>query len=165
LAIGGTPGVTYSFPFGANVRAPAQYFLTVHGAMAVLTAASTGAAVSGPPPSVSIDPQRHQITVLVPHADWNPGESVVRRAGGVGLWNDATDSYLVPGAVASETQPGGAGTDATPPAFFDVPFRFNYQEPVPGTPSSGDIANPPYWRESAQAQALASGDISAFHAE
>lgn len=165
LAIGGSPGVTHPFPFGANVRAPAQYFLTVHGSTAVLTNASTGASVAGPVPSVSVDLTRRQITVLVPHADWNPGASVVRLAGGVGLWNDATNSYLLPGALASETQPGGAGTDTSPPAFFDVAFRFNYQEPIPGTPSAEGIADPRYWRESAQAQALANGDISAFHAE
>src|SRR4029077_14618766 len=71
IAIGGTPGVTHPFPFGANVSAPAQYFLTVHGETAVLTDASTGAVVPGPAPGVSIDLARRQITVLVPHSDWN----------------------------------------------------------------------------------------------
>ncbi len=32
----------------------------------------------------------------------------------------ATASYLLPGAVASATQPGGAGPNPAPPAFFDV---------------------------------------------
>ena len=165
IAIGGTPGITHPFPFGAHVSAPAQYFLTVHGSTAVLTDAVTGAQVPGPPPSVSVDLARRQITVLVAHSEWNPGTSTVRLAAGVGLWNEATNSYLLPGAVASATQPGGAGADPAPPAFFDVAFRFNAQEPMPGTPNPSNEPPTAWWRESAQAQALAAGDISSFHAE
>ncbi len=165
IAIGGTPGETHPFPFGANVSAPAQYFLTVHGTTATLTDAATGAEVPGPAPSVGVDLARRQITVEVPHSEWNPGTSTVRLAAGVGLWDSASNSYLLPGAVAGATQPGGAGTDTTPPAFFDVAFRFNAQEPVPGTPGPQTETSPAYWRESAQAQALAGGDISEFHAE
>jgi hypothetical protein len=165
IAIGGTAGVTHPFPFGANVSAPAQYFLTLHGETAVLTDAVTGAEVPGPPPSVSVDLLRRQITVEVPHKSWDPGTSTVRLAAGVGLWNSASNSYLLPGALATATQPGGAGADPLPPAFFDVAFRFNAQEPLPGTPGAGTVTAPAWWRESAQAQALAAGDISAFHAE
>jgi hypothetical protein len=164
IAIGGTPGSSHPFPFGANVSAPAQYFLTVHGETAVLTDAETGAVVSGPAPSVSVDETRRQITVEVAHSEWNPGTSTVRLAAGVGLWNQASSSYLLPAAAASATQPGGAGTDPAPPAFFDVAFRFNAQEPIPGTPSTQSETSPSYWRESAQAAALASGDISSFFA-
>jgi hypothetical protein len=165
IAIGGTEGEPHPFPFGANVSAPAQYFLTVHGETASLTDAVTGTEVPGPPPSVSVDLVRRQITVEVSHRQWNPGSSTIRLAAGVGLWNAATGSYLLPGATASATQPGGAGANPSPPAFFDVAFRFNAQEPVPGTPNPSNEADPAYWRESAQAQALASGNISAFHAE
>jgi hypothetical protein len=165
IAIGGTSGVTHPFPFGANVSAPADYFLTVHGETAALTDAVTGAEVPGPAPAVSVDAARRQITVLVPHGDWNPGTATVRLAAGVGLWNAAAGAYLLPGATASETQPGGAGADLAPPAFFDVAFRFNSQEPLPGTPGAATETNPAWWRESAQAQALASGDISSFYAE
>jgi hypothetical protein len=165
IAIGGTAGQTHPFPFGANVSAPAQYFLTVHGTTAVLTDAVTGATVPGPAPTVAVDLLRRQITVVVPQAEWSPGTSTVRLAAGVGLWNNATGSYLLPGAVASETQPGGAGPDPAPPAFFDVAYRFNSQEPQPGTSSPSTIANPAWWRESAQAQALTKGDISPFFAE
>jgi hypothetical protein len=165
LAIGGTPGETHPFPFGANVSAPAQYFLTVHGETATLTDAASGAAVAGPAPSVSVDLARRQITVEVPHSEWNPGTSTVRLAAGVGLWNAARNSYLLPGAVASATQPGGAGATTAPPAFFDVAFRFNAQEPLPGTPGATTATSPAWWRESAQAQALASGDISSFYAD
>lgn len=165
IAIGGTPGETHPFPFGANVSAPAQYFLTVHGETATLTDATSGDQVPGPAPSVSIDLARRQITVEVLHSEWNPGAGTVRLAAGVGLWNAATDSYLLPSAERSATQPGGAGTASAPPAFFDVGFRFNAQEPLPGTPGPSTTSDPAWWRESAQAQALASGDISAFHAE
>ncbi len=165
IAIGGTPGEAHPFPFGANVSAPAQYFLTVHGSTAALTDAATGASVPGPEPAVEVDLARRQITVLVPHTEWNPGTSTVRLAAGVGLWNASAGSWLLPGAVASETQPGGAGADPTPPAFFDVAFRFNDQEPLPGTPEGETVANPAWWRESAQAQALASGSIEQFYAE
>jgi hypothetical protein len=165
IAIGGTEGEPHPFPFGASVSAPAQYFLTVHGETASLTDAATGAEVPGPPPTVSVDLVRRQITVEVSHRQWNPGSSTVRLAAGVGLWNAATGSYLLPGATASATQPGGAGANPSPPAFFDVGFRFNAQEPVPSTPNPGNEADPAYWRESAQAQALASGNVSAFHAE
>lgn len=165
IAIGGVAGTTHPFPFGANVSAPAQYFLTVHGETAALTDAVTGAQVPGPAPAVHVDLVRRQITVEVPHSEWNPGTSAVRLAAGVGLWNAATNSYLLPGPVASATQPGGAGTDLAPPAFFDVAFRFNAQEPLPGTFSTTTVTSPAYWRESAQAKALAAGDISPFYAE
>jgi hypothetical protein len=165
IAIGGTEGEPHPFPFGANVSAPAQFFLTVHGEAATLTDAASGAEVPGPAPSVKVDLARRQITVEVAHSEWNPGSSTVRLAAGVGLWNATAGTYLLPGASASATQPGGAGADSAPPAFFDVAFRFNQQEPVPSTPNPGNELNPAYWRESAQAQALASGDISAFHAD
>ncbi len=165
IAIGGTEGQSHPFPFGANVSAPAQYFLTVHGETAVLTDAATGTEVPGPAPSVSVDLTRRQITVEVPHSTWNPGSSTVRLAAATGLWNEATNSYLLPTTTRSATQPGGAGAVANPPAFFDVAFRFNSQEPLPGKPGAETSANPAWWREAAQAQALAAGDISSFHAE
>jgi hypothetical protein len=165
IAIGGTPGVTHPFPFGANVSAPADYFLTVHGTTAVLTNATTGETVSGPEPTVSVDLARRQITVTVPHADWNPGTSTVRLAAAVGLWDSETGSYLLPKAEASATEPGGAGEDPAPPAFFDVAFRWNAQEPVPGTPNPETDTKPSWWREEAQAEALREGNISPFFAE
>jgi hypothetical protein len=165
IAIGGSEGTTHPFPFGSNVRAPAQYFLTIHGQTAVLTDAVTEAPVPGPAPVVSVDLARRQITVQVPHSEWNPGTSVVRLAAAVGLWDNSTGRYLLPQGERSETRPGGAGEVANPPAFFDVAFRFNAQEPMPGTPSPGTTADPAWWRESAQSKALAAKDISPFHAE
>src|SRR5947208_798761 len=165
IAIGGTEGVSHPFPFGANVSAPAQYFLTIHGTTAVLTDAVTGEPVPGPGPSVSVDLARHQITVKVLHSEWNPGSSTVRLAAAAGLWDAAHENYLLPASERSETRGGGAGEVANPPAFYDVAFRFNAQEPVPGTPNPSTTADPAWWRESAQSKALASGDISQFHAE
>src|SRR5581483_3946602 len=120
IAIGGEEGVTHPFPFGANVSAPAEYFLTIHGETAVLTNAVTGETVPGGAPTVAIDRARRQITVEVPHTEWDPGTSTVRVAAGVGLWNEAAGAYLLPGATASATQPGGGGAAPNPPAFFDV---------------------------------------------
>jgi hypothetical protein len=72
---------------------------------------------------------------------------------------------LLPGPERTETTGGGSGEAPNPPAFYDVAFRFNAQEPVPGTPSPSTTSDPAWWRESAQSKALASGDISHFHAE
>ena len=149
-----------AFPFGANVKAPAQFFLTVHGSQAVLTNALTGAVLS-PSPTVTIDMQRRQFEVDVPAAAWNPGASVVRIAAGAGLWDAANSRYLLPTTLASATRPGGAGLAIAPAAFFNVAFRFN--ETVTGllAPALG-TSN---WRDSAQAKALAIGDISPFFAK
>jgi C-terminal binding-module, SLH-like, of glucodextranase len=170
IAIGGTPGVTFPFPDGANVRAPAQLFLTVHasagGAMVGdLVNAADGVAVIGPSPQVSVDRLRRQIQVLIPHADWNPTGQVVRLAAGVGLWNGAAGQYLLPGRTATATQPGGAGVNPLPAAFFNVAFRTNSEEPMPDISGvAGDLADTAWWRDQAQAQALATGDISGFYA-
>jgi hypothetical protein len=170
IAIGGTPGVIFPFPDGANVRAPAQLFLTVHpsagGAMVGDLVNAAGVAVIGPAAQVSVDLPRRQIQVLIPHADWNPAGQVVRLAAGVGLWNGATGRYLLPGASATATQPGGAGLNPLPAAFFNVAFRTNAGEPMPDISGiSGDLADTAWWRDQAQAQALATGDISRFHAD
>jgi hypothetical protein len=165
IAIGGTEGQSHPFPFGANVSAPAKYFLTIHGETAVMTDAVSGQTLQGGTPTVSVDMVRRQITVQVPNTLWNPGTATVRLAAGVGLWNDATGTYLLPKSTRSATEPGGAGEVANPPAFYDLAFRFNSQEPMPGTPGPETTSQPSWWRESAQSQALASGDISKFHAE
>ncbi len=168
IALGGRPGQTYPFPFGANVVAPAELFLTVHPSgqqlVANLTHAATGTAVAGPAPTVRIDLSRRQIEVDVPHADWNPGQSTVRMAMGVGLWNSAAGRYLLPGPTATVTQPGGAGTAANPPAFFNVAFRT--AEPAPSiTAETGAVTNAAWWRDQQQGAALAAGDISPFFAD
>ncbi len=169
IAIGGTPGVPKSFPDGANVSAPAQMFLTVHGSSAELVDAVTKQAIPGGAPTVSVDMARRQITVLVPHSAWNPS-GVVRLAAGVGLWDTAANRFLTPRPRADATHPGGAGTNPLPPAFFNVAFRYNAQEPLPDVHSPGAAADTAWWRDMAQGHALAgavpgSADISAFHAD
>jgi pimeloyl-ACP methyl ester carboxylesterase len=158
IALGDSPEPR-AFPFGANVKAPAQFFLTVHGNQAVMTNAQTGAVVL-PAPAVKVDTVRRQFQVDVPITAWNPGRNVVRVAAGAGLWDAARSQYLVPSAISSGTSPGGAGASITPAAFFNVAFRFN--EPVAGP--FGPAVSTTNWRDSAQAIALATGDISQFYA-
>jgi C-terminal binding-module, SLH-like, of glucodextranase len=168
IAIGGRPNHPVPFPYGANVKAPASLFLTVHPSgknlVGTLTRAS-GKTIKGPAPKVRVDRRRQQITVSVPHRDWNPHRSTVRFAMGVGLWDGANQRYLLPQQTASANSPGGAGTASNPAAFFNVAFRSNRQEPMPvPTAGANDIADARWWRDSAQGAALAAGDISAFHA-
>ena len=169
IAIGGTPGHVYPFPDGANVSAPADLFLTVHPSGSTLVAdlvdAASGTKVSGPAPAVHVDLYRRQIEVDVPHTDWNPGRSTVRLAMGVGLWDATNHQYLLPQQAADATHPGGAGSASNPPAFFNVAFRSNAQEPLPFvTAGSGVLTDPRWWRDEAQGTALAAGDISDFSA-
>ena len=168
IAIGGTPGVLRSFPAGANVQAPADLFLTVHpagaGMAGDLVNAATGQPVGGPAPLVAVDTGRRQIEVRVPHAAWNPGGQVVRLAAGVGLWDKASGRYLLPQAAADAAHPGGAGAAVSPAAFFNVAFRYDEPMPAPGDPA-GTATGPAWWRDKHQGEALAAGDLSAFHAD
>jgi hypothetical protein len=152
--------VPRAFPHGANVRAPAQLFLTVHGSTAELLDAATGLPVGATAPSASVDTTRRQITVLVPKSSWDPTGQVVRLAAGVGLWNPSTNSYRLPSNNPSTTQGGGASGLPNPPAFYNVAFRFN--EPMPDVQSPNAVSDPAWWRENAQAHALTNGDISQF---
>jgi hypothetical protein len=167
IAIGGKKGTPRPFPFGANVEAPADLFVTVHpkgnGLEGELTSASSGKAV-GKPLYVRVESKPRQIEVHVPHSRWNPKRHKVRLAAGVGLWDSDAHRYLLPGSSASDSEPGGAGASANPPAFFNVAFRTD--EPVQTPNSSPDtVANPAWWRDHDQGNALAAGDISQFHAK
>ena len=170
VALGDSP-VERTWPFSAGVSSPAQLFLTVHGSTGVLTNATSGAEVR-PGPKVTVERARHQFQVLVSHRAWNPGGSTVRMSMGTGLWDKSAGTYLVPGAVASATQPGGASENRE--AIFNLAFRTH--EPVPKIYSPG-VANTiaeggalvkadgSWWRERDQADALANGDVSQFAAE
>ena len=169
VAIGGTAGTLRPFPHGANVSAPADYFLTVHpsptGMTADIVRAADGTAISGPAPRVTVDATRRQIEVRVPRSSWSPS-GVVRMAAGVGLWDRVNSRYLLPQSASSATVPGGAGAAANPAAFFNVAFR--YHEPIPTVGAAGaaqDFGNPAWWRDQAQGAALAKGDISDLFAE
>ncbi|MBV9311322.1 MAG: hypothetical protein JOZ73_10845, partial [Solirubrobacterales bacterium] len=167
VAIGGRPGHAFQFPDGANVKAPASLFLTVHPSggrmVADLVQAGSGTRVRGAVPRVRVDRRRRQITVAIAHRSWNPRRRTIRLAAGVGLWNSASRSYLLPRAQADATHPGGAGTAARPAAFFNVAFR--RAEPFP-SPSEGPraVLDAAWWRDRAQGGALAQGDISQFYA-
>ena len=168
IAIGGTAGVLRSFPAGANVRAPADLFLTVHpagaGMVGELVDAATGQPVGGPAPLVAVDTTRRQIEVRVPHATWDPTGQVVRLAAGVGLWDRANGHYLLPQASADATHPGGGGAAISPAAFFNVAFRYAEPMPVVSDPA-GTTTGPAWWRDKGQGEALAAGDLNAFHAD
>ena len=191
IAIGGTPGTLHNWPHGANVRSPAQYFLTVHGTttpgevVADLRDAVTGLPV-GTAPDASLDTTRRQITVTVPHSSWDPGTATWRLAAGVGLWNAGTSVYRVPApGNPTATQPGGAQLLGSPPALFNVAFRNECQqedpvppgtvparcEPMPNVQNPNAVSAPSWWRENSQAEVLGSGnaltgtaDISPFFA-
>jgi hypothetical protein len=169
IAIGGTPGVALPFPHGANVRAPADLFLTVHpDAGGTLTAdlvnAVAGTPAAGGAPTVTVDRERRQIEVRVPHGAWDPTGKVVRLAAGTGLWDKTAGKYLLPLPAADATHPGGSGAAPAPAAFFNVAFRTD--EPLP---QIGDLFGtakaPAWWRDKVQGAALASGDITTLHAD
>src|SRR5437667_6959733 len=127
IAIGGTPGVLRSFPAGANVRAPADLFLTVHpagaGMAGDLVDAATGQPVGGSAPLVAVDTGHRQIEVRVPHAAWNPGSQVVRLAAGLGLGTRETAATFFRRARPAARNPAAAGPPAAPPASSTSPFR------------------------------------------
>ena len=158
----GSSAAPLPFPHGANATAPAAMFLTVHGRSADLLDATTKQPVAGGAPAVSVDLERRQIELRVPHGAWNPGRQVVRLAAGVGLWNAAAGSYLAPqGPARTATTPGGGAPGAT--AFFNAAFRFD--EPLPSVASPEVLSNPAWWRDKAQGSALQTGDMSPFHAD
>ncbi|MDX6666298.1 MAG: hypothetical protein QOG68_2504 [Solirubrobacteraceae bacterium] len=125
VALGDSPAAV-PWPHGANVRSPAQLFLTVHGTTAELLDAATGKPLA-PAPAATVDLTRRQIDVRIPHAAWSPGSATVRMAAGVGLWDTTANTYLQPGPTATATTPGGAA--AANAALFNMAFRTN--EPVP----------------------------------
>ena len=165
IALGGRKDELQDFPFGANVQAPAKFFLTVHpdgdSMVAELTAAA-GGDTSGTFPA-RVDMDRRQIQVRVPRRAWNPRRHAVRMAAGVGLWDADAGQYLLPGPSASASTPGGA-TDEAPAAFFNVAFRSDEPFPKP-TDSTDTVLNAAWWRDRDQAAALAAGDISKFFAK
>jgi pimeloyl-ACP methyl ester carboxylesterase len=172
IALGPRKARTHAFPFGANVKAPAADFLTVHPAakgrrmVATLDSASTGKPIKTSKLTVTVDRYRRQIQVLVPHADWNPGTSIVRMETAVGLWNRSARRYLLPGKSATASTPGGAGSATNPAAFFDTAFRTH--EPMPDLHKPGSVPltakNPSWWRDADQGKALAAGNIGPLSA-
>lgn len=158
------------WPASAGVSSPASLFLQVHGDQAQLLDAASGERLA-PAPQVRIDTLRRQLEVQVPHAAWNPQRETVRVAIGVGLWDIDTGQYPQPSVQAGTHSPGGAS--ALGAALFNLGFRSS--EPLPEFNAAsgrtiGDAAvlgkaQAHWWRERAQADALALGDASPFYAQ
>jgi len=147
---------TRPLPYGANAQAPAEVFVTVHGSSADAIDAASGEPIEGVVPGVDVDLHRRQVHLCIPFEAFDPrGQSSVRIAAAVGLWDVANILYLLPlSGPPDEAHPGGAGDLTSPPGFFNVAFRYD-------EPSSGFGAA---WRDTAQAGALALGDLSSFFA-
>ncbi|HEX5271550.1 MAG TPA: dienelactone hydrolase family protein, partial [Gemmataceae bacterium] len=160
IGIGTSTSTARQAPDGANVSMPADHFVTVHENSAhAYVAYFDGASVP-----VSIDQNRAQIDIRIPHAVWNPGTSTVRLSAGVGLWDAANGKYLLPSQASSAGTPGGAGTLSHPAAFFNVAFRENEKAATvfhPTAPTNGPAVC--MWRDCSQSAALAGNDISSFH--
>jgi hypothetical protein len=168
IALGGKQGgAKHAFPHGANVRAPARLFLTVHpqGSKLVgeLVRATDLKPVGGPAPTVALAKTRRQIDVRIAHSAWNPHHARVRMAAGVGLWDAAAGRYLLPESSSDSTHPGGSGGNPNPAAFFNIAFRT--REPMQ-TPQEGIavVTNAAWWRDRHQGNYLRGNDISRAYA-
>ena len=164
IAIGGEEGELQAFPFGANVQAPAERFLTVHpdGEAMVGELTDPAGETIGTFPA-RVDLRRRQVEVRVPRRSWNPRRRSIRMAAGVGLWDAAAGEYLVPGSSREDASPGGAAGSSAPAAFFNVAFRGDEPFPAP-TDNENAVIDAAWWRDRAQGAALAAGDISPFFA-
>lgn len=169
IAIGSSEAPV-AWPHGAGVSSPAQLFLTVHGSTAELIDAESGKKLATP--SLDTNLERRQIELRVPHATWNPGAAKVRMTIGVGLWDTAANGYLAPKSGEGDAQTPGGGNPLGV-ALFNVGPRFD--EPWPDVDqlptysmadaAAGGMYQAAWWREKAQATALATGDVSQFHAD
>lgn len=158
LALGSSPAPR-PFPHGANVVAPAERFVTVHGAGGDIVDAATGRALATGP-AVRVDRRRRQVEIRVPHSAWDPGRGVARVAAATGLWDVGANRWLIPAAAATGTVPGGAAGLSRPAAFFNVAFRL--REPVQRTNETSALNDTAWWRDRAQGHALARGDLTPF---
>jgi hypothetical protein len=162
LALGS--GASADWPHGAGVSSPAKVFVTWHGTTAEVLDAATGKALPTARPTVDLT--RRQVTVVVPHAAWNPGTDKVRTTVGVGLWDRDANAYLPPApGSATATTPGGGAPNGV--AIVNVGPRLN--EPMPlfagatmGDTAVGGMVLAPWWRARQQSQQLALGDVSPF---
>jgi hypothetical protein len=138
-----------ALPFDAGAREPAQVFLTVHGSTVAVTDAATGAQVRSAA-RAQVDLTRRQVTVTVPADVFSThGLTTLRVSSASGLWDAKHNEYLQPvNGTATRTQPGNGGTAGG--ALFNVAFRYG---------ETGE------WRDTNQAAALATGDLSSFHAD
>jgi acyl dehydratase/predicted esterase len=159
----GTATAARPVPFGANATARARVFVTWHGDTISVVRVDGRFLPRRVSLDIHVDRRRHQVTLGVPHTVWNPGRTVARVSAGAGLWDRGAGRYLIPRAGAADaTDPGGAAGIARPTAFFNLAFRRS--EPLPKRDLSA-LSDPTWWRDRDQARALATGDLSAFHAD
>ncbi len=156
IALGDSPAPE-PLPFNAGAREPAQEFVTVHGSTVDVTDAATRMPVDARRAWARVDPVRRQVTIFVPRDVFGTrGLSTLRVASASGLWDVAGNQYLQPvDGAPTATQPGNGGTVGS--ALFNAAFRFS--EPFTAT-TTFEI-----WRDSQQAAALKTGDLSAFFAD
>jgi hypothetical protein len=163
IALGGTAGTTFPMPHGANTRAPGTVFLTWHGNTYDIKAAATGTTLYTGTPTVRL--ANRQVEVFVPNSVYvTTNQTALRVAAATGLWNNATNTYLIPGIARNPADGGGASGLLLPSAFYNVAFR--HAEPAQGALKlpyfpANELAST-QWRELAQSRALAAGDISQF---
>jgi hypothetical protein len=161
----GDGGTSVPWPHGAGVSSPGTVFLTWHGSTAEADVRTKPvAAVSKLSPQVDL--QRRQVTLLLPHALWNPGTSKVRTTVGVGLWDKDGGSFLAPQpGSASATTPGGGTPDGV--AIVNVGPRLDEPMPLIAGATRADTAVggavlAPWWRERQQSEQLTQGDVTPF---
>jgi predicted esterase len=150
LALGGSDAPR-KVPHGANTVMPATTFVTVHGERGDIVDAGSGRTLDVRP-DVSVDLERRQVEIRVPHSVFDP-KGTERIAAAAGLWDRGGDGYLVPRVQNDATHPGGAVVgDPSPSAFFDVAFRTD--EPFEAPNRNKDSKN-----------AIGRGDLSRFFAD
>jgi hypothetical protein len=138
-------------PHGANTVMPAEKFVTVHGKHGDIIDADSGRTLDTRP-EVSVDVERRQVEIRVPHSVFDPHGSE-RIAAAAGLWDRHGDGYLVPRTQNDADHPGGAEVgDPDPSVFFDVAFRTD--EPFEAPNRNHDSKD-----------AIGKGDLSRFFAK
>lgn len=139
LAFGGSDAPR-EMPHGAGASMPAEIFATVHGATVDVVDAASGGPVEAAGARATVDLARRQVTVLIPHAVFDPrGGDDVRIGAATGLWDASGQAYRRP--------------DPIRPAFYNVAFRYGEDD---GRGSA--------WMDAQQNRALDEGDLSAFYA-
>ena len=166
IALDTGEGTATAWPHGAGVTSSATHFLTVHGDHLELRAADGTVLQEG---DASVDLARRQVEARVATAHLGEPDALGVTIG-VGLWDAAAGTYLAPQpGPATETTPGGGNPRGV--AIVNVGPRTNDQEPYPliagatmGDTAAGAAVLAAWWREQAQSEALATGEVTPFHA-
>ena len=183
-------GIAVGIDTGDGGRTDWGYGLGDLGAEAehVLVTWGSDAELDGKSVSTSVDLERNQIEVEVP---FDPDDETWRHYMVAGLFDTEAREFKEIQEQPTEEQPGGA-RGQNPPPVFNVGFRFNDEEPMGSgstsfarledgrpvvepdraqeqpehlTETESRAAGYGYWRDHAQAKALADRDISQFYAD